>query len=130
MAKISIKEKEVCSSFVVGSSKWLAIERFQSVLWDPNNKGHGRHVGVPNKRSLIFFSTGTPIWRPWRQVQMLYTPSRLMLGICDGLASHQEVVETLLVASCWVPCDGQAFHQGGGGGGGSITPSHCMLGIL
>lgn len=26
-------------------------ERFQSVLWDSHDKGHGSDVGVPNKRS-------------------------------------------------------------------------------
>ena len=33
----------------------------------------------------------------------------------------------LLVASCWVPCDGLASLPGGGGGGGSDTPNQNML---
>ena len=32
---------------------------------------------------------------------------------CDGLASHPGGVSILLCASCWVPCDGPASHQGG-----------------
>ena len=35
-------------------------------------------------------------------------------------------VVMLLVALCWVPCDGLAFHPGGS----SDAPSHFMLGIL
>ena len=41
-------------------------------------------------------------------------------------------VVILIVASCWVSCDGLGSHPGGvgGGWGSSNTPSHAMLGIL
>ena len=34
---------------------------------------------------------------------------------CDGLAVHPRGEVMLRVASCWVPSDGLAFHPGGGG---------------
>ena len=45
---------------------------------------------------------------------------------CDGLASHPGGVVILLVVSCWVPCDGLASHPLGS----SNTPSCFMLGTL
>ena len=38
--------------FLSSESSYEAVmECFHSVLWDSNDKGHGGHVGVPNKRS-------------------------------------------------------------------------------
>ena len=46
---------------------------------------------------------------------------------CWGdLTFHSGGVVILLVASCWVYCDGLASHPGGS----SNTLSHFMLGIL
>ena len=48
---------------------------------------------------------------------------------CDGLAFHPGGggrVVMLLIASCWVPCNGLASHPGGS----SNTPSCFMLGTL
>ena len=39
------------------------IERMHSVPRDSNNKGHGGHVSVPNKRGSKFFCWGTPKWQ-------------------------------------------------------------------
>ena len=45
---------------------------------------------------------------------------------CDGLASHLGGAVRLPIASCWVPCDGLASHPGGS----SKAPYCFMLGIL
>ena len=47
---------------------------------------------------------------------------------CDGLASHPGEVVILLVASCWVPCDGLASHPGGSCNTPNYKPSKKSLG--
>ena len=58
------------------------VECFHSEPWDSNDKSHGSHVGVPDKRSLKFFCTGTTIWRLPRHVQTLYMRAKLK---CKGI---------------------------------------------
>lgn len=41
-----------------------------------NNKGHGSHIGVPNKWWSKLFCSGTPRWRPWLQVHTFYREQR------------------------------------------------------
>ena len=45
---------------------------------------------------------------------------------CDGLAFHPGGEVMLLVTLCWVSCDGLASHPGGS----SDAPSGFMLGTL
>ena len=75
-----------------------------------------------------FFILGSLRWTSIPSRESSNTPRCFMLGTLQwtSIPSRGWGVVILLVALCWVPCDGLAFHPGGS----SDIPRCFMLGTL